>query len=720
LDALNTFIVDGKDEKAQLFLEKVESMQETYQLMLQYMRQGAKDPKRNAFYQQLADEAWTLAEQIELALLDEASPYYYHTVYKSYQNSSNRQNLSLTTLRERLESYPGEMALSQLGNYQNVDDILTHHETALQDIFLTTWTNRMWSAEQEAEAEAILSSVTLATGDLCLFVSAVTLSILQCFDERKIHWLLNAYRHESVQVNQRALVGLAIILHLRDIRLRHVSPAVKEHFLQTFEKEKDILQLNRVFIQMLMSQETGKVDQKIREEIMPEMVKSITTLQRMAREEFDDEANDYNPEWGKDMENELHRKEFADAMNAMAEWQKEGIDIYLSSFGQPMRYFPFFKKIQNWFYPFDPMHSSLVHRIGLGEYNQANSVLRRFIEISPLCDCDKYTFCFLQQQATNEQRKQSYDNMPPEIRGDSVESNEQFKEMRKQANSPAVVSNNYLHDLYRFYTIYQRSGEFDNPFEQDNIFPYHSIMVGELLHQTRFLLPAGDFLFSKERYEEAYGAYESILEKHDAGIAEIQQKTGFCLQKLNFYEEAIEYYERADDLKPNNVWTLRHTASCYRMRGKYDKALEYYKRVEEMQPDNRNVMLYMGHCLVELGRIEEGLQYYFKLELSNERDIKAWRGIAWCSLLQRKDEQAVKYYEKILASTPNAADYLNAGHMYWIQGNLERAVSLYKEAAKRMSDHDVLHAAFSTDTKFLVANGIDEGEIPLMFDLIME
>jgi tetratricopeptide (TPR) repeat protein len=719
MDALKAFIVDSKEEKIQNLLERVEGQEETYQLMLQYMRKGAKDPKRNAFYVQLAAEIWSLTEQTELALLDEASPYYYHTAYKTY-HLGNKQGVTLSAMREQLENYPDEMALSQLGGYQNIDDILARHEEAQQDLFLTTWSNRMWSAEVEAEAKAMLTSVNLAAGDLCLFVSAVALSTLQCFDPRKIHWLLDAYRHDSVQVNQRALVSLAIILYVQDIlgERFHFVPDLKEHFMQTFEDEKDVRALNRVFIQMLMTQETGEVNRRIRDEIMPEMVKSITTLQRMAREELDDNDNDYNPEWGKEFYNEMSRKELADAMQAMAEWQKEGIDIYLSSFGQPMRYFPFFRKMQNWFYPFDPMHSSLVHNVGLTEYSRPDSILQRFMEISPLCDCDKYTFCFIWQQSTVGQRQQMDQNIARGLGSDgSEEQKEQFKEMHEHVSTPAFVSNNYMHDLYRFYHIYQRSAEFHNPFGAD-IRLYESSQVGELLNQTRFLMPVGDFLFSKERYAEAYDAYETILKKHDAGLAEIQQKAGFCLQKLDFFDEAIAYYERADDLKPNNVWNLRHMASCYRMLKQYDKALEYYKRVEEIQPDNRNVQLYMGHCLVELGRTEEALQYFFKLELADESNIKAWRGIAWCSLLQRKDEQTVKYYEKILSATPNAADYLNAGHMYWIQGDLPRALQLYKEAAKRMADHNILHKAFENDTRFLVSQGINADDIPLVVDMI--
>ena len=37
----------------------------------------------------------------------------------------------------------------------------------------------------------------------------------------------------------------------------------------------------------------------------------------------------------------------------------------------------------------------------------------------------------------------------------------------------------------------------------------------------------------------------------------------------------------------------------------------------------------------------------------------------------------MKYYEKILASKPLAADYLNAGHVAWRTGKIEKAAGTF-------------------------------------------
>lgn len=45
------------------------------------------------------------------------------------------------------------------------------------------------------------------------FTGAILLSLMECFDPRKL-WLLDAVTHADTQVNQRALVVIAIVLHI--------------------------------------------------------------------------------------------------------------------------------------------------------------------------------------------------------------------------------------------------------------------------------------------------------------------------------------------------------------------------------------------------------------------------------------------------------------------------------------------------------------------------
>ena len=78
----------------------------------------------------------------------------------------------------------------------------------------------------------------------------------------------------------------------------------------------------------------------------------------------------------------------------------------------------------------------------------------------------------------------------------------------------------------------------------------------------------------------------------------------------------------------------------------------------------------------------------------------------------------MKYYEKILASKPLATDYLNAGHVAWRLGNIEKAAEYYGKAALESGSREVFWEMFSKDKDTLVKQGIDEKDIPLMMDLV--
>ena len=112
----------------------------------------------------------------------------------------------------------------------------------------------------------MLGSELLLPDDLCLFVSAVTLSVMECFDLRKIMWLLDAYRHKDVNVSQRALVGVIFIFYIHRLgffitqNLSRGSTLLDE--IPSFRED-----VARIYRQMLLCQETEKIDKKMREEI---------------------------------------------------------------------------------------------------------------------------------------------------------------------------------------------------------------------------------------------------------------------------------------------------------------------------------------------------------------------------------------------------------------------------------------------------------------------
>ena len=684
--------------------------QTSYQYMLQYMRQGVNDPERDKLYLSLQAETWDIANQAKANMLDGVSYRYYQTLH-----AANKRNepIPLTTHLHTLENFEDDMAICLLmpDNQQHLNELANKVEETNRHLFLTTWGNTSWSKETAAQAQAYLTSQQLRPIDLSLFVSAVTLSLTECFDIRKCLWLIDAYQTTNPMVSLRALVGLVLTLYTHENQAALYPELTARLSLLSGEPafRKDI---TLIYIQLLQSKETENVDKKMREEIFPEVIRSVNMMRGM-KFGFEDpvEENDQNPDW----EKALNDKTFNEKLRQMGELQMEGADLHYSTFAS-LKSTPFFSNPSNWFYPFDLQHPAILKLFGFN-LKESNRLVKTLLQSGFFCESDKYSLCFTMTLLSPAQRSkmlEQFDQQLPEEMTDK----ENLKSIQEYANRREVISQLYIQDIYRFYKCSQRKNELRDIFKEE--LALHKLqLLKDTLGQADALTEAANFLFRKEHYTEALSIYRLLADRHEADV-DVWQKAGFCLQKEKRYHEAIEAYSKADILKPDHIWTLRHLATCHRQLHEYEQALECYQKVEAMQPESLNLLFLIGSCLAESRRYDEALQYFFKMDFMENDCLKAWRAIAWCSLVCGKTEQAERYYEKILhTGKAVATDYLNAGHTAWVQGDTDKAANRYGQALTANENMSNFLEMFRKDKSTLVNLGIREEDIPLMIDLVL-
>lgn len=704
LSELENYLVGNPDWTLHNELEQIKT---SYSYMLQYMRQNIADPERKKLHTKLLTEALGIADQARILRLAPTSRHYYFDTHNDMASVS----FTIKSLLMELESYTEDIAVAELlknDPTKSPESVRDRRERAQRVLFLFVWTNSSWKTEEEEDAHELLKSALISLPDLCLFVSAVTMSLMECFDQRKLLWLFEACGHSSTQVNQRAMVGLAFMFQIYHQRL-HLYPEIMARLSMMNEDPRFGAALNGIQIQMIRSQETTKIDKKMREEIIPEMIKSANiSRMKFDFDENDEEGNDHNPDWSFQIEN----SPLGDKLREMNELQMEGADIYMSTFSQ-LKNYPFFKSISNWFYPFDKEHSSVVNELG-GDSNKT-SILDLILGSGFFCDSDKYSMCFTIMHIPKAQRDAMVSQMS-EQQINMMMDEQKAAEMQKLNERADIVSNQYIHNMYRFFKLYPRRHEFRDIFNEHlNLHRYD--ILKPVLEKPHFLHNLADYYFRKEYYIIAADIYAQLIEL-TGDSAELYQKIGYCMQKEKRYDNAISSYLMADMLKPDNMWTNRHLATSYRLNREFEEALNYYHKIEEIEPDNRVLLFNIGSCLAELGRDNEALKYFFKLDFIDPKSIKAWRAIAWCSFMSGKWEQAERYYNKIMESKPQAIDYMNAGHVIWCLGNMEKAIELYTQSVNAIKDRSKFIKMFLKDKETLVKLGINEDDIPLMLDLL--
>ena len=693
---------------------RIENTLTAYGYMLQYAGQGMDDPNRKDFYRQTLRTAYELTDATNIALMSLKTS---GTFYDRIRTSALQPYKAYSEIQMQLEAYTEDMGTAALLYHDEkrrqaeTEKIGKMHESALTELFDKTWSTPLWTNTDKKEATDILQSVLVNANDIAIMTSAATMSLLRIFDARKMEFLLDAYGHEDFQISQRAIVGMVIALSKYKGRMR-LYPEIVSRLTLLCEEEGFRKNLQTIQMQLLITRETSKIDKKMREEIIPEMIKNAKQLNN-PKFRFDEteDAEDRNPEW----EEWMDKSGITDKIKEMSEWQMEGGDIYMSSFAQ-LKVYPFFNQISHWFYPFDTNLPELAPIKKELEGDQFSTL--KLIALSDnFCNSDKYSFIMAMMGMSSQMRELSLQQMQEqtEMHEELKDKMQQFIKNGKEAKS---ISRQYIQDLYRFFKLWKRHQEEEDIFQwKFNL--WENPLFGDALQQEDFTKELADYLLQKEYMEEAYTLYQKLMDAHTQK-AEVYQKAGYIMQKQKQYKDAFRHYEYADILQPDNVWTNKHLAQCYKLSGNIPMALKYYQKVESAQPDNLNIALQIGQCFARMEQYGEALAYFYKVEYLEKNPANARRAIAWCSFLTRKFDEALKYYGMLLEQpSPKAEDWMNAGHVHLVSNRMQEALHHYRNAQKFFEYHSDFIDSFQKDKATLLQLGKSEEEIAIVFDLLI-
>lgn len=680
-------------------------MKNSYDYLLDYMRRGIPDPGREKMYNTLLAECHLLNDQIALTRSNElssgsggkrCSAEEVATLHNKL--AENKENINVTEL------------LPQADRERVKQTLIEEHEQLLDKIFLSLEQSIMWDKSLAEEVSSLINDENLPANERATIISAATLSLITCFEPLKAITLIKTAANDDITLSTRAIIGLLIGLLVHESRLAY-HPEVVAALQALRDTPKTLTRIATIQIQLLRCRETQKIDRKMREEIIPAMMKNPNAGEKMGIDIMREieEENDKNPEWIEWME----KDDIKGKLEEMAKWQFEGADIYMSTFSQ-LKNYPFFNNTRNWFRPFSTTENCLAEFMPKDKRSD-RSLLSAICSSKFFCNSDKYSFCFTFKQLPKTQQ----DILMQQLGGEE-DIKEQAPDTFAKSNTEKeaeIESNQYIQDLYRFFKLSRTRNKYVDPFSLP-LNMLESPSLKSLIEEPVTVLRIFNHLVDKEYYAEAVQVGK-IYEKAEAGEALFYQEMGYCLQKEKDYSAAIDYYTRADIVKPDSLWTLLHIAQCYRLAENSDKALSYYLLAEDIAPDNISLLRQTGECFASLKQYDEAFARFFKIEYLKPGSINVLRAIAWCSFLTAKDEQARNYYKKILAHKKvRFTDYLNAAHVEWIMHNNTVAIELYGKAKELCGDDELFFSQFSKDTLALAERGVNATEQALLRDLI--
>lgn len=680
------------------------ALENNYRAMLTYMGQGVADPDRERVYRDMISQALDILDaMVRNAFIQENPSLYYSTV----RTLSAQPSLTLGKL---LRDYHRELRRLD----EDFDSLTSprrraNAEAIERDIFNRLWSLYPFTPQEISDLAPVFDAENAAVypqAARLLFVSAITLGLLDFYDENRLVWLLTTYLQSPEEdVSLRALTGALIALFR--FRSRPIGQKAANALATAAESKNWNSDFFTVASELMRTCSTDAISQMMKNDIIPGLEKLAPEINRKIGEgdlNPEELMEGMNPEWSENAE----KSGLFSSIRELSEIQYEGGDVYMSSFGH-LKNFPFFNELANWFRPFDIENSDVAEIIGV------TSSFSSMIEKMPmLCDNDKYSMALSMSMAPGFQRNKMEGHL--ERNRDTVLQHlDEFKQMQEPKRRRNSI-NNYVKNLYRFFKLFRRKGEFFDFFAK--VPDLLSVEALQPLVTNEDMLGAlAEFYFSQKYWEPASRALK-LLDKISLPDGPRAQKIGYALEHIGDLDGAIAAYEEAEILDGGSLWTLRRLADVLSRKGRHQRALTYYERLEELAPDDPNLAYRHAVALAASDKPVEAEAAFHKAQYLMPDSVRPLRGLAWVQLLNGKAAQAAETLEKVFAIDPIPEDYLNAGHAARALGNIKAALNFYVLYMGEKNDENLLklEKAINADSEKLQNAGIN----PSLNKLIIE
>ena len=228
-------------------------------------------------------------------------------------------------------------------------------------------------------------SPTVDDHDQQLIASAITLSLLNCFDYQKWRVLVEVYAQTADEyLRQRALVGWTLAVDSRQLT---VYPEMLTRLQKLLAEDNCRQELKELQMQLVYCLKADEDSQKIQQEMIPEIIKNNDQF-RVTRNGIEEIEEDPMEDILHPEASEQRMEKLEETMRKMVDMQRAGSDIYYGGFAQ-MKRFPFFNDTCNWLMPFYAKHPGLTQVMN---DERSSRILLGLLRHSPFCDSDAYSF----------------------------------------------------------------------------------------------------------------------------------------------------------------------------------------------------------------------------------------------------------------------------------------------------------------------------------------
>ena len=122
-------------------------------------------------------------------------------------------------------------------------------------------------------------------------------------------------------------------------------------------------------------------------------------------------------------------------------------------------------------------------------------------------------------------------------------------------------------------------------------------------------------LVSQERYEQALGVLDQILEIDSDNVKALNHN-GSLLVKMENFQQSLEYFDKAIIIEPNNIKILKNKAIALSHLNQHAKAIAIYEKILELEPANEWAKIQRNDLLLPVNLVKTETQSKYLIHVT--------------------------------------------------------------------------------------------------------